>query len=154
MHHERNRYYDRKLEQMRRELEQLRKQGDAVRKSLKRTRNRLEWLEEDVPLLTLFARATLDVLEDKGSCTIDEVKAAMREIDTVDGKPDGGLDPKVLADELGMHHTPDKKALFAGSLEEGERLSPEQKAARQEAHKEKLASFQKFLQRKKKRRRR
>jgi hypothetical protein len=66
------------------------------------TRRALEDLEEDVGLLALLLLVQLKKLMASGMLTKEEILETLAEIDGLDDKQDGGLDPNTLRKVLGL----------------------------------------------------
>ena len=63
---------------------------------------RIEDAESELLFLGLFTRALLDILVEKDLCSLPEIAARMERLDSLDGKADHGLDPREVAEELGV----------------------------------------------------
>lgn len=58
--------------------------------------NRVQALESDLGFVSLVLGSMMTKLDEKGTLTRDDIKAAMQEVDEVDGVADGKLDIRVL----------------------------------------------------------
>jgi len=78
---------------------------------------KVEELAADVLFLSLLSRTLLQIMLDSRLTTVEYVVARMRQLDMLDGLPDGGLPPSIIAQELGMQKPEvDRKRSFAETI--------------------------------------
>ncbi len=108
-------YYQQR--QMREMREQMRRNMLARSRRSSKQGQAAADLEAEVLFLTLVNRALMDVLVDARVTTLDDIAERMRALDLADGERDGGLDPDVVAEELGVRKPKiDKAKRFAKSM--------------------------------------
>lgn len=85
---------------------------------LKSILSAIDQLEVDVGRALLKVHAIVDVLEEKGLVSTDELAAKARELDAMDGQMDGILHPSLFRTEDEKKRVPSPRA-FLTALEEG-----------------------------------
>ena len=81
------------------ELDELERRQDLVQKSARESRQELRDqirdARSDMAALALLTRSLAELCLARGVLTRDELKQRMLELDIIDGRADGGLDPKL-----------------------------------------------------------
>jgi hypothetical protein len=73
-----------------------RRESARARRESSRLESRVDELEDDLGYVTLVLGGLLQALDEKGTLARKDVRAAISELDSLDGVPDGKLDINIL----------------------------------------------------------